>query len=775
MGKHGVGQPVSRTEDPRFLTGRGQYVADIDLPRQAHGFVVRSPHAHADVTRLDVARALNAPGVLAVLTGQTLIDLGIGGVPCHSLPPAERMDKPAVTTRYLPLAINRVRHVGEGIAFVVAESADLARDAGEQIEADFDPLPASAAIEDASAEDAPVVWDGAPDNLCFRIETGDRAATDGAFDRAAHVTELLLVNNRVSANPIEPRGSIGDYHAADDRFTLYTSTQTPHRTRHILAAGVLGIPETRLRVVARDVGGGFGMKGAVYPEDALCLLAARQLGRPVKWIAERGESFLSDSHGRDQLCRGAMAFDDKGRIIGFRVVSTYNMGAYLMPAAPVSPIHGATLFSGTYAIPAIHCTVEGVFTNTQPMSPYRGAGMPEAAYLIERLIEKAGGELGVDAVELRRRNFVPPSAMPYQTALEPNYDSGEFEAAMDLALDRADHAGFAARRAASEMRGRRRGFGIASYIESVYALNERMEIRFDASGDVTIVAGTFSHGQGHRTVYAQMIAEWLGVAPDDVNLIQGDTDQVSFGRGTYGSRSMVSGGSALRAAADEVIARGAEIAAHLLEAAVDDMAFADGVFTVAGTDRSVSLVEVARQSFAIGGMPPELGVGIEGRGTFAARMGTYPNGCHAAEVEVDVETGVVDVVRYSVGDDFGLVLNPLLLEGQVHGGVAQGIGQALLERIAYDRGSGQLLSASFLDYGMPRADDLPFFDVATRNVPTPSNPLGVKGAGEAGAVGAPPAVVNAILDALRPLGVTHLEMPATPERVWRAIHDAKRG
>ena len=758
--KHGVGQPVRRGEDRRFLTGRGRYVDDLALPRMAHAVVLRSPYAHARIVGIDAASARAAPGALAVLTGADYRADGLGSIPCMSISDAIATG-PARLTPTPAIALDTVRHVGFPVALVVAETRDRALDAAEAVSVDYEELPA--------AVDAAAVWREAPDNRCFAVEMGDREATEAAFASAHRVTALGLYNNRITAAPMEPRGAIGEYDAADDRYRLHLSCQNPHRVRQLLAQGVFGIPETRLSVVARDVGGGFGMKGGVFPEDALVLWAARRLDRPVKWIAERSESMTSDTHARDQRATAELALDADGRILGLRVDADYNLGAHLAAGAGISPIHSTTLYSGVYAIPAIRARTRAACTNTAWTSPYRGAGRPEATYLLERLVDKAAREAGIDPIELRRRNFVAPAAMPYRTALDLEYDSGEFEAVMDDALDLADWDGFAARRARTEARGRLRGRGIACFLESAAMSNERMEIRFDASGSVTVVAGTFSHGQGHETVYAQMVSDWLGVDFASVRLIQGDTEAVSIGRGTFGSRSMTVGGSALRIAADRVVERGREIAAYLLEAAPDDIAFEAGAFTVAGTDRTMGIADVARAAYAPFGFPAELGLGLEGVGDYAAGPGNFPNGCQIAEVEIDPETGEVALARLSAVDDSGRALNPLLLAGQIHGGIAQGAGQALMEDVVYDRDTGQLLTGSLMDYALPRADDLPSFALGEHDVPTPTNPLGVKGAGESGTVGAAPAAIHAILDALAPLGVTDIGMPATPERVWRAI------
>jgi len=772
IGRFAIGQSVPRKEDARFLKGAGCFVEDIRLPRMAYAVVVRSPHAHATIRGIDTAEAAAMPGVLAVLTGADVAADGLGGIPCIPVPGLVVED--AYFTSRPILAGDRARFVGDAVALVVAETLAAAKDAAEAVAVDYDVLPAVAGIADALAAGATAVWDPAPANVAFALSRGDAARAAAALAGAHHVTRLEIASNRVSANAMENRGALADYHSGDDRFTLYTSTQAPHRMRPLIAQFVLHIPETRLRVVARDVGGGFGMKGNLYPEEILVVWAAGKLGRPVRWIAERSEALLTDAQGRDHAATVEMGFDRDGRIVGMRADLRFNLGAYMSVSALYPSMLGAELLPNVYDIPALHIRSRGVFSNTAPTAPYRGAGVPEAVYTMERLIDEAALQLGIDPVELRRRNAIAPAAMPHTTGAGLTYDSGEFAALMDDTLALADRDGFAARRAQSEARGRRRGIGVCSYVEMAAFFNDRMEIRFDASGDAAVIAGTFSHGQGHETAYAQMVSDWLGVPFERVRFIQGDTDQVSFGRGTFGSRSLTVGGGALRGAADVVIARGKELAAHVLEAAVADIEFAEGRFRVAGTDRAVDFPALARASF-MPTLPRALGLGIEGIGIYGADAPNFPNGCHVCEVEVDPETGTVEVARYSVVDDVGVAINPLLLHGQIHGGVVQGIGQALMEAVVVERDTGQVLSGSFMDYCMPRADDVPSFAVGTHDVPCRTNVLGVKGAGEAGCVGAPPAVVNAILDALRPLGVATIEMPATPERVWRAVRDARGG
>jgi len=770
MSKFGIGQPVRRVEDQRFLTGRGRYVDDLELPHLAHGAVVTSPHAHARIKGVDASAALAAPGVLCVLTGEDARKEKLGGIPPNFMPEDQGGPKGYRTFRPL-LAADKARYVGERIAFVVAETAMQARAAAELVAVDYEPLPAVADVEDAVKEGAPRIWEEWSSNVAFPLMMGNKDATDAAFAKAAHVVRLRLENNRLSANAIEPRGAIGEH--LDGQFTLHTSTQNPHGVRMQLAQRVFGMPETKLRVIALDVGGGFGMKADTYPEEGLVLWAARRLGRPVKWIATRSESLLGDDHGRDQVVTGEMALDANGKILAIRAQALHGLGAYVVGAAVVPVIYSLKLIPNVYAIPAAHVTTRALFTNTTPTGPYRGAGRPEAAYLAERLLDAAAQKLGLDPIEIRRRNYIAPEAMPHTTPTGFVYDSGEFARLTDRCLELADWAGYAVRRAASEKQGRLRGRAMIYYIEDCGVFNERMELRFDPSGMLTIVAGTFSHGQGHATTYAQMVSDWLGVPFESIRFVQGDTDQVAFGRGTYASRSVMVGGGALKAAADNVIEKAKPLAAHLLEASAGDLSFNDGRFQITGTDRSIPLVDVAKAFYRPVGLPKQFGVGLDASGSYTTDPPNFPNGCHICEVEVDPETGAVTIERYSVVDDVGRVINPLVCEGQIQGGLAQGIGQALLEDVVFDRESGQLVSGSFADYAMPRADDLPAFALAFVEVPCRTNPLGVKGVGEAGSVGAPPAVMNALLDALRPLGVQHVDMPATPRRVWEAIAAAR--
>ena len=775
MNQFGIGQSVRRVEDRRFLTGHGNYIDDLVLPRQAYAFMLRSPHAHARLLAIDTAAAAAASGVLAVVTGDDLARDGLGSIPCL-VPIINRDGSTAPSPQRPALIRERVRHVGDTVAMVVAESLAAARDAAELIEVDYAPLPAAALTEHALDAGQPQVWDEVPGNLAFDWAIGDAAAVDRALATARHRIALEIVNNRVVVNSMEPRGAIGAYDPGEDAYTLWSSTQGSHLLRSQLAESVFKIPENRIRVVTHDVGGGFGMKAFLYPEHILVLWAAKKLDRPVKWTPERSDAFMTDAQGRDNIMRLELGLDDELHFIGLSVTNLANMGAYLSNFAPAIPTEsGGVMFSGVYTIPAISVVVKGAFTHTVPVDAYRGAGRPEAAYALERLIDYAARRLGVAPQELRRRNFIRPEATPYATPLGLVYDSGDFARNMEDALATADVAGFAMRRAAAAARGRYRGIGYAVYIEqSGMPPDEFAELRFDPDGTLTMLMGTQSSGQGHQTAYAQLAAERLGLPLDKIRVVQGDTAAIAFGRGTGGSRSLPVGGASVDAAAGKLIAKGRRVAAHLLEAAEVDVAFADGVFRIPGTDREIAIAAVARAAFNPAQLPDGVEPGFAESGHFTPPAPTFPNGCHVCEVEIEPDTGHVDIVRYLVVDDFGTVVNPLLLRGQVHGGVAQGVGQALLERTVYDPETGQLMTGSLTDYCLPRAEDLPAIEFAYNVVPCRTNPLGLKGAGEAGAIGAPPALVNAIVDALGPLGIDHIDMPVTPERLWQAIHTAQR-
>jgi carbon-monoxide dehydrogenase large subunit len=773
MGPFGVGQSVKRFEDVRLVRGGGRFHDDINLRDQAHAVVVRSVHAHARIAAIDVSAARGAPGVLAVLTGDDLAGAGLGSTRT-TLARTRPDGSPMFAPVHPVLVRDRVRYVGDPIAFLVAETLAQAEDAAELVSVDYEPLPAVTGTSAAGEAGSPPVWDECPDNVSNVFETGDRAAVQAAFARAAHVVQRRYVISRVYAQYMEPRGALGVYDPGGDRYTLYADVQYPHRVRQILA-GVFRVPEHRIRVVAEDIGGAFGTKGPQYAEHRLVLWAARMLGRPVKWACERREAILADEHARDVISEAELALDAGGRFLALRVRTVANVGAYLSSDRNLMPTFmNVSTLVGVYTIPSAHVHVTCVLANVNSIAPYRGAGRPESTYVIERLIDDAARELGRDRIELRRMNLIPASAMPYRTALNTTYDSGQFERSMDQALRLADIAGFAERREAARRRGRLRGLGVVNAIERAASPQpEFAEIRFDASGGATILMGTKNQGQGHETTFKQVLHERLGLDPGAVRYVDGDTDRVAFGTGTFGSRSVVVGGSALWLAADKVIAKGRRIAAHLLEAAEVDLSFEQGRFRVAGTDRTVTLTEVARAAFQPARLPPGVEPGLYETGTFMPRQDTWPNGCHACEVEVDPETGSVELVGYVVVDDVGTVVNPLTLEGQIHGGLAQGIGQALMEEVVYDPQSGQMLTGSFMEYAMPRADTLPDVVIGSNPVPTVLNPLGAKGAGEAGTVGALPAVMNAIMDALTPQGVRHLDMPATPARIWQAIQAAR--
>lgn len=749
------------------MTGRGCFVDDIALSGMVHGVLIYSNQAHARIKSIDTSRALEAPGVLAILTGKDIQAHRLGGLPPLFMPEDTGGPKGYRTSRPL-LAEHTVRHVGDRVAFCVAETLVQARDAAELVTVEYESFPNVTSLANAITVGAPVVWEAAPDNVCFTLRMGDTASTERAFASAAHRVRLVLTNNRVTASSMEPRGAIGTHNAAEDSFVLHTSTQNPHRVRETLALSVLAISESKLRVIGPDVGGGFGMKGDTYPEEALVLLASRIVGRPVKWIANRSEAFILDNAARDQLIDVEMALDSNGHILAVRARAMQNLGAYMVGAALVPLVYSLRLIPSVYRIPTVDLSTQGVFTHTAPTNPYRGAGRPEAVYAVERLLDLAADEMSIDPVEIRRRNFVEKAALPYRSATGLVYDSGDFRAATEACLRLADWDGFSERRKTSRDAGKLRGRAIAPYIEDTGVFNDRMELRFDPSGAVTIVAGTFSHGQAHATTYSQCVSDWLGIPMEQIRFIQGDTDQVSFGRGTYASGSAIIGGSALKSAADEIIVKAKAIAAFLLEASAGDLEFKDGSFRVVGTDRSVGLQQIAKWTYHPARLPKNLRVGLEASSYFAAEPPAFPNGCHACEVEVDPDTGAVTIERYTAVDDFGRLINPLIVTGQVHGAVTQGLGQALGENMVHDD-TGQLVTASFMDYAMPRAAQLPPFTLAFNEEPCLTNPLGVKGAGEGGCVAAPPVLINALLDALRPSGVRNIQMPATSEQIWQAL------
>jgi carbon-monoxide dehydrogenase large subunit len=774
-----IGARVQRKEDYRFLTGAGQYTDDVEFPGQTYAAFVRSPHAHAVVKKIDAEEAKRAPGVLAVYTGADLAAAKVGGLPCGWLI-TDVKGQPMKEPPYPALAQGKVRHVGERVAVVIAESPEQARDAAEQVVVDYEVLPA--VMDSVSVRKQPPIHEIAPDNTCYVWALGDKAKVDAAFAAAAHVTKLEFVNNRLIPNAIEPRAANAQYSRASGDYTLYVASQNPHVERLLMTAFVLGLPENKVRVVAPDVGGGFGSKIYLYPEDVVVTWAAKQLNRPVKWTADRSESFLSDAHGRDHVTVAELALDKNGKFLAMRVRTTANLGAYLSTFASCIPtILYATLLAGQYTTPLIYCEVTAVFTNTAPVDAYRGAGRPEATYVVERLVETAARELRMDPAEIRRRNFI--RQFPYQTPVALCYDAGNYEATLDAVMKMADVAGFAKRKEESKKNGKLRGLGYACYIEACgiapsnvagslgarAGLFEAGEVRVHPTGTVTVFTGSHSHGQGHETTFAQVVADRLGLPIENVDIVHGDTSKVLFGMGTYGSRSLAVGGTAIVKALDKVIAKGRKIAAHLLEAAEADIQYENGEFKVAGTDRKKTFGEVAFAAYVPHNYPlDKLEPGLNENAFYDPANFTFPAGSYVCEVEIDRDTGATQIARFAAVDDFGKIINPMIVEGQVHGGLAQGIGQALTEGCRYDS-AGQLLTGSFADYCIPRAGDMPLFQLDTRETPCTHNPLGVKGCGEAGAIGAPAAVMNAITDAL---GIKDLPMPATAQTVWRSLRQA---
>ncbi|MDQ4134889.1 MAG: xanthine dehydrogenase family protein molybdopterin-binding subunit [Pseudomonadota bacterium] len=772
----GIGAPVRRKEDQRFVTGQGRYVDDFNRPGQAYATFLRSPHAHANIRSINATAARAMPGVIGIFTGEDLAADGIGGLICgwmiHS-----KDGTPMKAGPHPALAQGKVRYVGDHVAVVIAESLAQAKDAAEAIEVDYEVLPA--VVEAAEARTASTqVHEVAPDNTVFRWHLGDQAAVEQAFARAARVTTIDLVNNRLVPNPMEPRAALGEYDPGSDNYTLYTTSQNPHVARLVLSAFIGVAPEHKLRVIAPDVGGGFGSKIFIYAEETVCVWAARKVKRPVKWTSDRTEAFLADAHGRDHITHAELATDADGKILGLRVQTVANLGAYLSTFASSVPTYlYAPLLSGQYDIPAIYCEVDGVYTNTAPVDAYRGAGRPEATFVLERIVEKAARESGIDPAKFRKRNYI--KKFPHQTPVIMTYDTGDYHASMNKALEAADYKNFGKRRRESARKGKLRGIGFSSYIEACgiapsqavgslgagVGLWESAEVRVNPTGSIEVLTGSHSHGQGHETTFAQLVSDRLGVPIENVSIVHGDTDKVQFGMGTYGSRSGAVGMSAIAKAIDKVIAKGKKVAAHVLEAAEGDIEFKDGKFTVAGTDKSLDFASTALQAYIAHKFSGhELEPGLKEGAFYDPTNFTFPAGVHICEVEVDPETGVTKIDRWTAVDDFGVIINPMIVEGQVHGGIAQGVGQALLEGTVYDK-SGQLVTASYMDYTMPRAIDLPSFQVGMTTTPCPSNPLGIKGCGEAGAIAAPAAVINAITDAL---GHEDVPMPATPQTVWRA-------
>lgn len=771
MVKFSASQSVTRTEDNRLIVGKGRYTDDLKVDNAAFGYVLRSPVANAKITSIDTSEAEAAPGVIGVITGQELADAGLGPIPCVATFPNKDGSDMQIPPRPA-LAVDRVRYVGDGIALVVAETLNQAKDAVDLIVVDYDDLPAVSDTARALDKDAPLVWEDFGSNRVFEWEWGDEEATDEAFKKADHVTEIELVNQRVIVNSMETRACLGDYDKNEDKYTLYVGSQGVHMMRNLIAGMILQVDPAQLRVVTYDVGGGFGMKTFVYPEYPLVLYASKKVGRPVKWTGERSESFITDTHGRDNITKAELALNKDGQFLGLRIDTTAGLGAYLSQFGPFIPtLAAAGMHVGVYAIPTLYHHVDGVYTNTTPVDAYRGAGRPEAAYLIERLVDVAAREMGIEPDEIRRRNYVKPEQMPYTTPTGLNLDSGDFARNMEDGMKSADWSDFDKRRADAEKRGKLAGIGMAYYWEKTGSLPlELAHLEVSGNGHVTAIVGTQSNGQGHETAFAQLVSEKLGVPFEAVTVAMGDTDTLPDGSGTGGSRSLTMAGGAINLAGEDLIKKGKEIASNELEAAEADIVFEQGAFKVAGTDRQLGLFDVAR----IAGENAGQGEfeGITGDGTYEHETSTFPNGCHICEVEIDKDTGAVAVTRYSVVDDFGNVLNPMLVAGQVHGGIVQGLGQAMGEHAVYDNETGQLLTGSFMDYWMPRADDMPSFEFSYNEIPCQTNEMGVKGCGEAGTVGACPAFVNAVVDALEEYGVKHVDMPITPAKVWQIVNSA---
>jgi carbon-monoxide dehydrogenase large subunit len=784
MSGTGIGAAVRRKEDARFLTGTGRYTDDITRPGQLYAHFVRSPMAHAKIGSIDAAAAEQAPGVVAVLTGKQLADDKVGGLPCgwliHSKD-GSPMKEPA----HPALAVTEVRYVGDAVAIVIADTRAHAKAAAQMVDVDYQEMPAVVSAVSALADGAPLVHGDVPGNLCYDWEIGDREATEAAFAKADHVVKLDIVNQRLIPNAIEPRAAIAEYDRASDMTTVYTTSQNPHVARLLMGAFVMGLPEHKLRVIAPDVGGGFGSKIFLYAEEVVVTWAARRLARPVKWTADRSEAFQTDAHGRDHVTHAELALDKNGTFLGLRVDTKANLGAYLSTFGSSIPTYlYATLLAGTYKTPAIYANVKAAFTNTTPVDAYRGAGRPEAASVVERIVDMAARELGMDPVEIRRKNFI--TQFPYQTPVALEYDSGDYVGTLDMALELAEYNGFEARRAEAKKRGKLRGIGLSTFVEACgiapsavagalgarAGLFESGQIRVHPTGSVTVYTGSHSHGQGHETTFAQLVSEFLGVDVDQVDVVHGDTGQIAFGMGTYGSRSLAVGGSALYMAMQKVIEKGTKIAAHLMEASPADVEFDKGTFRVKGTDKTKALAEVSLAAYVPHNYPTDLEPGLDETAFYDPKNFTFPAGAHVVEVEIDPDTGVVEIVSVACSDDVGTVINPMIVAGQLHGGLAQGIGQALLEHGQYDE-AGQLLTGSYMNYTMPRASDLPSFKLGSNITACTHNPLGVKGVGEVGSIGVPVAVVNAVVDALADLGIKHVDMPVTPERIWRHIQQAQ--
>ena len=765
MQKFGIGQPATRIEDTRLTTGQGSYIEDLSLEGQAYAIFVRSPHAHAFIKKIDTDDARSLPGVLAIYTVEDLKADNIGNVPCGA-PAMNKDGTPCVMPPRPALAEGKVRHVGDAVAVVIAETVEQARDAAEQVLIDYDLLEAVVETDGAMDPSATQIWEDAQNNRCFDWEAGNAESTEKEFSNAAKVVELNLINNRVIPTSVETRGAIASFESETGRLILHVSCQGVHVMRRLLANAIFNCPEEDIHVLCKDVGGGFGMKIFLFPEYVVSLYAARKIGRPIKWISDRSEAFLCDSHGRDHVSHLQLALDANAKILGLKVNTTANLGAYLSNFAPfVATAAGVSMLVGCYSIPTAYVNVQGVFTNTAPVDAYRGAGRPEAIYAIERLIDVAAYDLGLAPDEIRRRNFIPGNAMPYDTSLGSTYDSGEFQQNLDDAIKFSNWQDFNKRKEKAKIRGKLRGIGLATYIERCAGGSpEQARLEVSSRGHVTLYIGTLSNGQGHETAFRQILCERMGVSFEDVTIVTGDSDLIETGGGTMGSRSVPVGGSAISAASDKIIKKAKITAAEMLESSLSDIEFHGGEFRIVGTDRVQSFQNVCKAA-----APADGGASFDEKETFAPDSATYPNGTHVCELEIDIPTGIINLVDYTVVDDFGKVINPLLLEGQVHGGIGQGLGQALLECCKYESESGQLLSASFMDYTMPRADNLPSIRFIRNEVPCTTNPLGIKGAGEAGAIGAPPAIINAVVNALSDYKIRHVDMPVTPNKLWRLM------
>ncbi|MBB43866.1 MAG: carbon monoxide dehydrogenase [Rhodospirillaceae bacterium] len=775
MGEFGIGQSVPREEDPRLLTGGGDFLDDVNLLNQAFGYVLRSPHAHASILSIDISAARASKGVIKILTGKDWMEENFGTMPCEDTNFAKRADGSAMFHPYRgALVTDRVRFVGDYVAFVIAETKLQARDAAELIAVKYKIHPAITSIDDATTHGAEPVWPENPDNIAFTLEKGDENQVDKAFKKADRVITHNFVINRVTAVTMEPRGCIGDFDRRTDRFTLYTGLQNPHPVRQQLTQGVFKIPETQMRVVPGDVGGSFGMRGGTYPELALVLWAAKIISRPVKWTCDRSEGFMSDDHGRDNLSKVSLAVDKNGYFLGLKVETFASMGAYLAIRGPRPPTNNLGTLAGVYRTPAAFVRVSGVFTNMNCTNPYRGSGAPEAAYNIERMVDIVANELNMDPAKLRAINCVTPDQMPWTNALGFHYDCGDFPGNQAKALKAINYDDFKMRRALSKTKGKLRGIGISNTVKKTSSpFPESCKLRFDPSGTLTMIMGTISHGQGHETIFKQIVCDKLGLEPSIIRYVQGDTDIASYGRGTFNSRSTAIGGSAAALACQKTIEKGKRIASHLMETAEQDIIFSKGYFTVSGTDRSLKLIELAKKSFQANELPPDIEPGLDEQGSFKPEYWNWPTGVQICEVEIDPETGETEILNFVCVDDVGTVINPLLLKAQMHGGIAQGIGQALMEEVKFDSETGQLLSGSLMDYCMPRADDFCFMDIISSPTYTRSNLIGAKGGGESGPTGALPATINAVVDALQELGIYHLDMPATPHRIWKAIQNAR--